>query len=57
MGFGSGGRQSFLAACVLPVDAAGHAFLAVDRLSYRVEAATDGWERIWRWFDQYLMRD
>jgi carboxymethylenebutenolidase len=27
-------------------DGAGHAFFAVDRPSYRVEAATDGWDKI-----------
>jgi dienelactone hydrolase len=21
---------------------------------YRPEAATDGWQRIWTWFDRYL---
>jgi carboxymethylenebutenolidase len=28
-------------------DGAGHAFFSVDRPAYRVEAAVDGWERIW----------
>jgi carboxymethylenebutenolidase len=28
-------------------DGAGHAFFSPDRPSYRVEAAIDGWERIW----------
>jgi carboxymethylenebutenolidase len=28
-------------------DGAGHAFFAVDRPSYRPEAAVDGWEKIW----------
>ncbi|HEY3633386.1 MAG TPA: dienelactone hydrolase family protein, partial [Jatrophihabitantaceae bacterium] len=27
-------------------DGAGHAFFAIDRPAYRVEAAVDGWERI-----------
>ena len=31
-------------------DGAGHAFFAVDRPSYRVEAANDGWERIAAFF-------
>jgi carboxymethylenebutenolidase len=33
---------------------AGHAFFSVDRPSYRVEAALDGWEQIWRWFGRHL---
>jgi carboxymethylenebutenolidase len=33
---------------------AGHAFFAVNRPSYRPEAAVDGWQRIYTWFDQYL---
>ncbi len=35
-------------------DGAGHAFFATDRTSYRPEAANDGWQRIWTWFDRYL---
>jgi carboxymethylenebutenolidase len=35
-------------------DDAGHAFFAVDRPSYRVAAALDGWERIAAFFGQYL---
>jgi carboxymethylenebutenolidase len=35
-------------------EGAGHAFFAVDRPSYRPEAATDGWERIRAWFGRYL---
>jgi carboxymethylenebutenolidase len=35
-------------------DGAGHAFFAVDRPSYRPEAAVDGWERIFAWFGRYL---
>jgi carboxymethylenebutenolidase len=35
-------------------DDAGHAFFAVDRPSYRVEAANDGWERIEAFYGQYL---
>jgi carboxymethylenebutenolidase len=35
-------------------EGAGHAFFAVDRPSYRQEAATDGWRRIWDWFGRYL---
>jgi carboxymethylenebutenolidase len=35
-------------------DGAGHAFFAVDRPSYRVEAANDGWERIAAFYDTYL---
>jgi carboxymethylenebutenolidase len=32
----------------------GHAFFAADRPSYRPEAATDGWQRIFGWFSRYL---
>jgi len=35
-------------------DGAGHAFFNVDRPSYRAEAATDGWQRIFEWFGRYL---
>jgi carboxymethylenebutenolidase len=35
-------------------DGAGHAFFAVDRPSYRVEAANDGWERIAAFYAKYL---
>jgi carboxymethylenebutenolidase len=35
-------------------EGAGHAFFAVDRPAYRPEAANDGWQRIWEWFDRYL---
>jgi carboxymethylenebutenolidase len=35
-------------------DDAGHAFFAVDRPSYRVAAANDGWERITAFFSTYL---
>lgn len=35
-------------------DDAGHAFFAVDRPSYRPHAATDGWERVFGWFDRHL---
>lgn len=33
---------------------AGHAFFDVDRPSYRVEAAVDGWKRVWAFFGKYL---
>jgi carboxymethylenebutenolidase len=33
---------------------AGHAFFSVDRPSYRVEAANDGWQKIWDFFRRYL---
>jgi carboxymethylenebutenolidase len=36
-------------------DDAGHAFFAVDRPSYRVAAANDGWERIEAFFGTYLV--
>jgi len=35
-------------------DGAGHAFFSVNRPSYRVEAANDGWEKIWDFFGRYL---
>ena len=35
-------------------EGAGHAFFAVDRPSYRVTAANDGWERIARFFETHL---
>lgn len=35
---------------------AGHAFFAVDRPAYRPEAASDGWQRVFNWFGQYLSR-
>jgi carboxymethylenebutenolidase len=33
---------------------AGHAFFSVDRPFYRVEAALDGWQRIWEFFGTHL---
>ncbi|MGH7918413.1 MAG: dienelactone hydrolase family protein [Candidatus Dormibacteraceae bacterium] len=33
---------------------AGHAFFSVDRPSYRVEAANDGWQRVWAFFGEHL---
>jgi carboxymethylenebutenolidase len=35
-------------------EGAGHAFFATDRPSYRVEAASDGWQRIWDFYGRYL---
>jgi carboxymethylenebutenolidase len=35
-------------------DGAGHGFFAVDRPSYRVAAANDGWERIAEFYGRYL---
>jgi carboxymethylenebutenolidase len=35
-------------------DGAGHAFFAVNRPAYRVEAAGDGWSQVRRWFDTHL---
>ena len=35
-------------------DGAGHAFFAVDRPSYRVEAAVDGWDKIADFLDRHL---
>jgi carboxymethylenebutenolidase len=33
---------------------AGHAFFDVDRPSYRVDAAADGWKRVWEFFGRHL---
>ncbi|HXP19195.1 MAG TPA: dienelactone hydrolase family protein [Streptosporangiaceae bacterium] len=33
---------------------AGHAFFSVDRPAYRVEAANDGWAKVWEFFGRYL---
>jgi carboxymethylenebutenolidase len=35
-------------------DNAGHGFFAVDRPSYRQEAAMDGWKQVFRWFEKFL---
>ena len=35
-------------------DGAGHAFFAVNRPSFRPEAALDGWEKIWDFYGRYL---
>jgi carboxymethylenebutenolidase len=35
-------------------EGAGHAFFSVDRPSYRVEAANDGWQKIWDFYGRYL---
>jgi carboxymethylenebutenolidase len=35
-------------------EGAGHAFFATNRVSYRPEAANDGWEKIWNFFGRYL---
>jgi carboxymethylenebutenolidase len=35
-------------------DGAGHAFFSVSRPAYRVEAATDGWQKIWDFYGRYL---
>jgi carboxymethylenebutenolidase len=37
-------------------EGAGHAFFAVDRPSYRPEAAVDGWRRIFDWYGRYLAK-
>jgi carboxymethylenebutenolidase len=33
---------------------AGHAFFAVDRNSYRPEAAVDGWKKVFDFFGRHL---
>jgi carboxymethylenebutenolidase len=35
-------------------DGAGHAFFSVNRTAYRVEAANDGWEKIWDFYGRHL---
>jgi carboxymethylenebutenolidase len=35
-------------------DGAGHGFFAADRPGYRPEQATDGWQKVFAWFDKYL---
>lgn len=35
-------------------DGAGHGFFAVDRPSYRPEQATDGWRKVFAFFEKYL---
>ncbi|MHB1596421.1 MAG: dienelactone hydrolase family protein [Streptosporangiaceae bacterium] len=35
-------------------EGAGHAFFSPDRASYRVEAALDGWEKVWAFFGKHL---
>jgi carboxymethylenebutenolidase len=35
-------------------EGAGHAFFSVNRQSYRVDAANDGWERIWEFYGRLL---
>ncbi len=35
-------------------EGAGHAFFSTDRPSYRPEAANEGWQRIWEFFDRNL---
>jgi carboxymethylenebutenolidase len=35
-------------------DGAGHSFFTVDRPAYRPEAAVDGWQKIWEFYDRYL---
>jgi carboxymethylenebutenolidase len=35
-------------------DGAGHAFFSVNRAAYRVEAANDGWEKIWDFYGRHL---
>ncbi len=35
-------------------EGASHAFFAVDRASYRPEAAVDGWSKVWDFFGRFL---
>jgi carboxymethylenebutenolidase len=36
-------------------EGAGHAFFSTDRPSFRPEAALDGWQRVFSWFEKYLI--
>ena len=36
-------------------EGAGHGFFSTDRPSYRVDAAKDGWRRVWEWFGHHLV--
>jgi carboxymethylenebutenolidase len=36
-------------------DGAGHGFFAVDRPGYRPVQAVDGWQKVWAFYDKYLM--
>jgi carboxymethylenebutenolidase len=38
-------------------EGAGHGFFAVDRPSYRPQAAAEGWALIWDWFGRHLSAD
>jgi carboxymethylenebutenolidase len=33
---------------------AGHGFFSVDRPGYRVDAAVDGWQKVFAWFEKHL---
>lgn len=35
-------------------DGAGHGFFAVDRAAYRPEQATDGWRKVFAWYERWL---
>src|SRR5260221_452288 len=35
-------------------EGAGHAFFSVDRPAYRVDAATQGWAKVWEFFGKHL---
>ena len=35
-------------------EGAGHGFFAVDRPSYRQEAAVEGWQKVFAWYDKHL---
>ena len=37
-------------------DGAGHAFFSVDRPAYNLEAAKDGWKRIWAFYGEHLAK-
>src|SRR6266700_949763 len=60
IGFCSGGRHAYLAACMLPgIDAlvdcwGGHVFFNSARVSYRPEQAMDGWTKVFAFYRKHL---
>jgi carboxymethylenebutenolidase len=38
-------------------EGAGHSFFTTDRTAYRVEAANDGWQKIFDFYGRYLSKE
>jgi carboxymethylenebutenolidase len=36
-------------------DGAGHSIFAIDRADYRPLVATEGWKKIFAWYEKYLV--